>query len=82
MLKQQLNKLPQLLRNKKASIKTSKGLKEYKILEMLGSGNQGSVYKAENSKGQIFAIKKVLCATKKELKEVKSEVNHFYLKID
>jgi serine/threonine protein kinase len=80
MLIQKLNKLPQMLRNRKVSnIKTSKGLKEYKILELLGSGNQGSVYKAENSKGEIFAIKKVLCESKKELENVKSEVRIIFV---
>eukprot|EP01080_Neovahlkampfia_damariscottae_P012322 gene12322-5996_t len=52
----------------------SKGLTEYKVLELIGSGAQGSVYKVQNQRGEIFAMKKIICQSEKDLETVKEEI--------
>lgn len=48
---------------------------DYKVIQQIGEGTYGKIYKVVDSKNKMFALKKLICHDKEELKLTKREYN-------
>lgn len=48
-------------------------LNEYKIIQQIGEGTYGKIYKVSNKIGNKFAMKKIICHNKRDLEFTKNE---------
>ena len=58
---------------KKESVDFDININEYKIIQQIGEGTYGKIYKVINKQGKKFAMKKIICHDKTELRLTKTE---------